>query len=174
MGVHEDARRRIGGRNEALSLCDIEAHAVHEDDGEEVGDGVGGGGAKAKERGKAPDLEVAGVAEVLAEAELGGDGVSAVLLDARDHEVDLLIAEEAAGALGLVGEVDEEEVAGNADTAGEDTFHLGGGQLKLHRVVELALTMKIHRHPSSPARPFICIRPYARIPAKADAPEPIR
>ena len=122
---HEEPSCGVGGSNEALCLCDVEAHAEHEDDGEEVGDGVGGGGAEAEEGGEAPDLEIAGVAQVLAEVELGGDGVGAVLLDARDHKVDLLVREEAVGTLGLVGEVDEEEVAGDGDAAGEDAFHLG-------------------------------------------------
>lgn len=124
LNVHEESCGGVGRGDEALCLGDIEAHAEHEDDGEEVGDGVGGGGAEAEEGGEAPDLEITGVAKVLAQVERGSDCVGAVLFDARDHEVDLFVVEEAAGALGLIGEVDEEEVADEAEDAGEDAFHL--------------------------------------------------
>jgi len=34
--------------------------------------------------------------------------------------------------------------------------------------------MKIQRQPTSPAVPFICMIPYARIPEQADARDPMR
>ena len=55
--VHPDGGEDVGWGDEALGGADAEAHALVEDDGEEVGDGVGAGGREAEEGGEAPDLE---------------------------------------------------------------------------------------------------------------------
>ena len=125
LGVHDNGCRDVGRGDEALGFGDVEAQAVAEDDGEEVGDGVGGGGGKAEEGGEAPDFQVEGVFEVGAEAELVRDGVLAVFFDAGDDEGGFGLVDELPRVLGLFGEIDDEEVACDAEEASNDAFHLG-------------------------------------------------
>lgn len=124
LGVHDNGCRDIRGSDEALGFGDTEAQAAAEDDGEEVGDGVGGGGGKAEEGGEAPDFHVEGVLEVGANAELVGDGVVAVFLDAGHDVGGFGLVDELPRVLGLFGEIDDEEVACDAEEASDDAFPL--------------------------------------------------
>lgn len=72
--VHHDSCEPVGWSDEALGFADAEAHAIHEDDGEEVGNGVSNGSQAAgirlaeiqvrwkgnaqEDHGKAPDLSI--------------------------------------------------------------------------------------------------------------------
>jgi hypothetical protein len=62
---HDDSSEDVGRSDKALGGCHIEPHADVENDGQEVGDGIGAGGGEAKQAGEAPDFQVQGVAEVL-------------------------------------------------------------------------------------------------------------
>jgi len=61
---HDDCGCDVRGSNEALGFSDGEAHSETEDDGEEVGDGVGVCCREAEEAGESPDFGVEGVLEV--------------------------------------------------------------------------------------------------------------
>ena len=90
----QEGSEYVGWRDQALCLADAEAHALLEDDGQEIGDGVGAGGREAEEGCEAPDLEVQSVPEVLAPVELGGNGVVAIFLNAGYDEGGFFLGEE--------------------------------------------------------------------------------
>ncbi len=81
-----------------------------QDNWEEVGNGVGGGGAETRERGENPDFQTGVVAEEFSDLELGRSGIGTIIVDAGDDKVDFLVGEEVLVTLGLVGKVDEEEL----------------------------------------------------------------
>ena len=91
---HDERSEDIGRRNETLRGGDIEAHARIENDGQEIGDGVGIGGCKAKESGEAPNLQVEGVLEVFANVKFLWDCIVTILLDAGNDESRLLLVQE--------------------------------------------------------------------------------
>ena len=68
-GVHDNRGQDIGRRDEALRSSYVESHADVQNDGKEVGDRVCTGGSQAKEAGKAPDLQIQAVLEVLPDIE---------------------------------------------------------------------------------------------------------
>ena len=73
-GVHDDGGEDVGWRNQALGCSDVEAHSFSQNDGQEVGDRIGGGRGEAEEAGEAPDFEIEGVLEVFADLEPVGKG----------------------------------------------------------------------------------------------------
>lgn len=122
--VHDDSSSNIRRRNEALRFSKRKLHSYSEDDGQEVGDGVGVCGGKHEERGKSPDLEVGGMGQVRLDVELCGEGVGAVLLDTGHDECGFSGREEVPGAGGELREVNYEEVADEGGNAGEEAFDL--------------------------------------------------
>jgi len=77
--VHDEASEDVWRRDEAVGCSWAEAHAVFEDDREEVGDSVGNGGRHHEYHRKAPDLEVERALEVFGHVELLGNDIVAVL-----------------------------------------------------------------------------------------------
>ena len=124
-GEHDDRGGNIRRRDKALGGREAKAHALFQNDGEEVGDGVRVGSGEAEEGGEAPDFEIEGVAEVGTNAEGLRDGVVAVLLDPSDDEGGFLFVEELqAEVLGrLLREVDDQHVACEAKNAGDEALH---------------------------------------------------
>ena len=135
---HPDCGYAVGGCDEALCFGDVETHAFLEDDGEEVGNGVGTGrgrsvvvfddtrsteyshcGGQAEQRSKTPDFEISCTAQVVAEVELFWDGIVTVLLDPCNDEGGFLLVQEAEGQAGplgrFLGEVGDGEGTDDAD-----------------------------------------------------------
>ncbi len=116
---HQQARGGVGRSDQALRRGYAEPHIETEDDGEEVGDGICLCGRGEEDQSEAPDLQVEAGAQPLLEAERLRVGVAAVLVHLVHDEASLALVEEAPGLVGLVGEVDEEQVSDGGDDAGE-------------------------------------------------------
>lgn len=84
LDVHDNGSSHVGRRRETLSLGHAETHALLENDGHEVGNGVGIRRGQHVQRRKGPDFAVSKVAHVRTQVEGLGEGVGAVVLDARD------------------------------------------------------------------------------------------
>lgn len=121
---HDNGRKDVGRRNETLGRGDIEAHTGVEDDGQEIGDGVGVGGCQTKEGGKAPDLQVQCILQVTTQAEWFGNGVVAIFLNSSDDECGFLLVKEfqtkAFG--GQFWKVDDEKKGNDGHDAGSSTL----------------------------------------------------
>lgn len=104
-----------GGGEEEGGLDGVSSSG--EDDGEEVGEGVGGESRAHEEDGEAPELEVLEVDHRGSEGELVGLSVSSLDVDTVDDEGGLLLGEEGV----LVGEVDDDEVGEHSESDGNDS-----------------------------------------------------
>lgn len=124
LSEHEDTGSGVWWSDKALRLGDIETHLKTEDHWQEVGNGVGSDGAETEEGGKAPDLEIGSVLQVLAHVEGWSLDIGTVVLDTGNCKVDFGICEELPGAAGLVWEGNESEVTADGDAASKNTFHL--------------------------------------------------
>lgn len=67
--VHDNRGQHVGWRNEALRFSHVEPHAHVQNDWKEIRDRISTCGGQAKERGKAPDLEIQSMLEVLLDLE---------------------------------------------------------------------------------------------------------
>jgi hypothetical protein len=64
--VHDNGCKDVGRCDQTLAGSNIEAHPFVQNDGQEVGDGVGTGRGQAEEGSEGPDLEIESVLQVLA------------------------------------------------------------------------------------------------------------
>lgn len=110
-----DNRPKVGRSVENHALDWAEAHGT-QNEGEEVGECVGGHGGSHEEDSKEPDLEVAGVLAHLGPCELVDVGVVTVALDTGLNNVALLLGEEG----GAVGEIDDGKDSKDTDDNGHD------------------------------------------------------
>lgn len=107
-GCVEDIRRR--GKTQRRRK--VKSHPVAENNGEKVCNGIGYCRDEPEERRESPNLQIGAGAEVVAELELFGVDVVAILLQSRNHNVDLMLAQERKdGAIdSSLGEVHDEHV----------------------------------------------------------------
>jgi len=124
--VHDDCGKDVGWCNQALSLAGAESHAVLENDGQEVCDGVGDGGGTHEDDGEAPDLQVNGVGHVLFEVELFWDGIMSIFLNSGYDKGGFLLVKEVGTKKALLGskfwEVDDEIPSDEANDNCDDTL----------------------------------------------------
>lgn len=133
-GVHDDTGKDEGRCDEALRGGGAEAHAVMEDDGQEVCDGVrDGGGAAAwsvvdgylvrgdlqEDHCEAPNLQVEARGEEAFQTERLIVSIGSVPVDAPDNEGAFLFAEESPGFVCAVGKVDEQEKGQESNNSGD-------------------------------------------------------
>lgn len=121
--VDDDGGKGIGRSNQALSLADRESELEVENDGQEVGEGVGDGGGVEEDHGVGPNLPVETGTEVLLDGEFLDLDITTVGVDTSANPLLLGGAKERPGLSLGVGEVDEEPVADKTEHAGEDTFN---------------------------------------------------
>jgi hypothetical protein len=152
--VHQDGGGNIGRRDKALRRGQFETHAILQDDGKEVCDCVGAGRGETEEPGEAPDLEIHGGLEILPDFEWLGNGVVAILFDSGNNEGRFGFGEEAKAGGGLLGEVNDEVIPGEANGACDDSFHDTVVEKRIsfkeHVINNLAekITHKIHLQPA--------------------------
>lgn len=138
--VHDNRSQNIGWGNKALGSRNVKPHAHVQNNRQEVGNGVGAGRGQAKEAGKAPDLQVQTVLEVLPDVEpmtcqrsvqpveavdvLCWDDIMPVFLDSRADEVRFSLVQElqAKGVDSLLGEVHNDEIGTECEDTSDDTF----------------------------------------------------
>lgn len=143
--VHEKAGHDVRRRDESLGLGEAETHALAQDNGQEVGDGVGNRGQAAEDDSEAPDLHVECWFEEGREAKRLGNGIATctrplagdsmyismtgqeprltILVYSSHNEVALLLVEETARLVSVFGEIDQHEEAEDADEDGDDALH---------------------------------------------------
>jgi hypothetical protein len=66
---HDNGSKNVGRRDQALRRGDVETHALVQNDGQEVCDGVGARSGQAEEASEAPDFQVSRVREVGSDVE---------------------------------------------------------------------------------------------------------
>jgi hypothetical protein len=111
-------------RCKALRHHNAEAQIFSHDNRQKIRYRVGDEAREAKVQRKAPNLPVLALGKVFPDVELGHVCVTAVSLDALDHELELFRLEEFPGFVSVLWEVDEEEVANDGNDDGDDSLPL--------------------------------------------------
>ena len=125
---HPNSSDNVRWCNQALSHGSVETHTLVKNDGQEVGNSVGGRSGKTEKSGEAPDLAVETAAEIGREVEWLCDSILTILLDTSNDEVGLLLVQEAQSErLALVGsvlwEIGDSESSDDCNYAGDQTLH---------------------------------------------------
>ena len=119
---HHDTSKRKRWRNKTLRLGDIEAHASHKNDWERERKRIGQSRRSEEEQCVRPESPIGAGAQELLEVEGWRDAVAAVASDLVDDVGSLTGTEERPVLALRVGEVDEEPVASDGESAGQNTF----------------------------------------------------
>lgn len=69
--VHDYRCQHIGRSDQALRCRNTEAHALVQNDGQEVSNGVRAGGGESEQASKAPDLQVSRICQIFLDIESG-------------------------------------------------------------------------------------------------------
>lgn len=117
-GEHEDGGGEVRGGDKTLGFADPETHTVREDDREEVGDCVSYGREAAKDHCETPDFQVESWTEEFPQVPGFRVGVAAVTVETANDKVAFGLVEESPGFISLIGEIDDKDVAEDADCEG--------------------------------------------------------
>lgn len=176
---HNAGRKDVWRSNKTLSFGNAKSHAVSENNGKEVSDRVSVGRRQRVECRERPYFAIRGVSKIGTQIERLDCDVRAVDINTCDYESCFFLVEEVPGFGREFGKVDNDDVRENSKNTGNYPFNLEPmlAAYLLYKYMGKSLsslTIKIQLQPSRLARPFNCMRPYARIPAKADAMLPMR
>lgn len=119
---HDETSKRIRWCHETLRRADVEAHALREDDGQEVCEGVGDGGGVEEYQSVYPDLPVATSAEETLQVEGKDLGVATVCLYTSTDPGLFSLAQERPGLPLAVGKINQKPVARNTEEARQDAL----------------------------------------------------
>jgi len=121
-GEHDDAGQDVGRSHEAVGLDGVEVHALLQDDGEEVGQGVRDGSGVEEDHGVGPDLPVTRMRHVAAEVEGQHLRVATVAVHLVHHPRPLPGAQEVPSLALRIWEVDQQPVPSDAEEDGDEAF----------------------------------------------------
>ena len=120
--VHDDAGESVRWCYEALGLADVEVHLIPENDGQEVGKCIRDGGGVEEHHGVGPHLPVGTAPKPQSEVEFRHMRIASVAMDTAHDPVAFPLVDELECPESLVGEIDDEPIAGDSKEAGENTF----------------------------------------------------
>lgn len=131
-------------------------------------------------QGEPPYLNIDGRLEEAPKVERFGIHVSAIFSEFGDHVKIFVGVQELEGWLLplLIRKSNQKGDSDQSENTGQYSFHnedrLGGQHGHTSKKKEGLASSLTHCHPLMPATPSICIRPYARIPDRAEARDPIK